>query len=200
MRDIVVLVFAYLLGAIPFSNLFARRLRGIDLRDEGTGTVSGTGLYRVAGFGPLALAGVLDVAKGALAVLVAGPGRPVLAALAGGMAVIGHNWSLFLRGAGGRGLSPSMGTLLVQAWFGVVVILAGLAAGRAREQSGLGSFVALLVVVPSLAVTGGRYDALAGACAVTPVLAKRVTGNEPTSDWSVRVHRLVYDNDGPSVA
>ena len=56
MRDIVVLVFAYLLGAIPFSNLFARRLRGIDLRDEGTGTVSGTGLYRVAGFGPLALA------------------------------------------------------------------------------------------------------------------------------------------------
>jgi acyl phosphate:glycerol-3-phosphate acyltransferase len=200
MRDIVVLVFAYLLGAVPFSNLFARRLRGVDLRDTGSGTVSGTGLYRVAGFGPLAVAGVLDVAKGAVAVLVAGPGRPALAALAGGMAVIGHNWSLFLRGAGGRGLAPSMGTLLVQAWVGVVVILAGLAAGRAREQSGLGSFVALLLVVPSLAVTGGRYDALAGACAVTPVLVKRVTGNEPTSDWSVRVHRLVYDNDGPSVA
>jgi len=200
MRDIAVLVFAYLLGAVPFSNLFARRLRGIDLRETGTGTVSGTGLYRVAGFGPLAVAGVLDVAKGAIAVLFAGPGRPVLAALAGGMAVIGHNWSLFLRGAGGRGLAPSMGTLLVQAWVGVVVILAGLAVGRAREESGLGSFVALVLVVPSLAVTGGRYDALAGACAVTPVLVKRVTGNEPTSDWSVRVHRLVYDNDGPPLA
>jgi glycerol-3-phosphate acyltransferase PlsY len=197
MQDVVALVFAYLLGAVPFSYLFARGLRGVDLRHSGTGTVSGTGLYRVAGFGPLAVAGVLDVAKGGVAVLIVGPGRPGLAALAGAAAVIGHNWSLFLRGAGGRGLSPSMGALLVQAWLGVVVILAGLAIGRARDQSGLGSFVALLLVVPSLAIAGGRYDALAGACAVTPVLVKRVTGNEPAPDWSVRVHRLVYDNDGP---
>src|SRR5436190_14384415 len=99
MRDFIVLVFAYLLGAVPFSYLFARRLRGVDLRHTGTGTVSGTGLYRVAGFGPLAVAGVLDVAKGAFAVLIAGPGRPGLAAAAGGAAVIGHNWSVFLRGA-----------------------------------------------------------------------------------------------------
>ena len=197
MRDIAVLLFAYVVGAVPFANVFARRLRGVDLRATGTGTVSGTGLYRVAGFGPLVVAGLLDVAKGVIAVLVAGPDRPVLAALAGGAVVIGRNWSLFMRGAGGRGLAPSMGALLVEAWLGVVLILAGLGLGRAREQSGLGSFVALVLVVPSLAITGGRYDALAGACAVTPVLVKRVTGNEPASDWSVRVHRLVYDNDGP---
>jgi glycerol-3-phosphate acyltransferase PlsY len=197
MRDTVVLLFAYLLGAVPFSNLFARRLRGVDLRESGTGTVSGTGLYRVAGFGPLVLSGLLDVGKGVLAVLVAGTSRPGLAAAAGGAVVIGHNWSIYLRGAGGRGLAPAMGALLVEAWLGVVVILGGLGMGRARRESGLGSFVALLLVVPVLAVTGGRYDALAGACAVTPVLVKRVRGNEPASDWGVRVHRLVYDNDGP---
>jgi acyl phosphate:glycerol-3-phosphate acyltransferase len=197
MRDVATLLFAYLLGAVPFSNLFARRLRGVDLRDCGTGTVSGTGLYRVAGFGPLAVSGLLDIAKGVVAVLVAGTSRPAFAALAGAAVVIGHNWSLFLRGAGGRGLAPAMGALLVEAWLGVVVILGGLALGRARGESGLGSFVALLAVVPVLAVTGGRYDALAGACAVTPVLVKRVRGNKPASDWSVRVHRLVYDNDGP---
>jgi glycerol-3-phosphate acyltransferase PlsY len=197
MRDAVVLLFAYLLGAVPFSNLFARRLRGVDLRESGTGTVSGTGLYRVAGFGPLVVSGLLDVGKGVLAVLVAGTSRPGLAAAAGGAVVIGHNWSIYLRGAGGRGLAPAMGALVVEAWLGVVVILGGLAVGRARGESGLGSFVALLLVVPVLAMTGGRYDALAGACAVTPVLVKRVRGNEPTSDWGVRVHRLVYDNDGP---
>jgi glycerol-3-phosphate acyltransferase PlsY len=197
MRDAVVLLFAYLLGAVPFSNLFARRLRGVDLRESGTGTVSGTGLYRVAGFGPLVVSGLLDVGKGVLAVLVAGTSRPGLAAAAGGAVVIGHNWSIYLRGAGGRGLAPAVGALVVEAWLGVVVILGGLAVGRARGESGLGSFVALLLVVPVLAMTGGRYDALAGACAVTPVLVKRVRGNEPTSDWGVRVHRLVYDNDGP---
>ena len=176
MRDVVVLVLAYLLGSVPFSNLFAVRLRGVDLRTTGTGTVSGTGLYRVAGFTPLALAGVLDVAKGVVAVLLAGPSRPIVGALAGTAVVIGHNWSLFLRGSGGRGL----------------------ALGRAREESGLGSFIALVSVVPVLAVTGGTEPALAGACVVTPILVKRVAGNEPASDWNVRVHRLVYDNDGPS--
>jgi glycerol-3-phosphate acyltransferase PlsY len=197
MRDVVVLVLAYLLGAVPFSNIFAVRLRGIDLRTTGSGTVSGTGLYRVAGFTPLALAGVLDVAKGVVAVLLAGPSRPLVGALAGTAVVIGHNWSLFLRGSGGRGLAPGMGALLVQAWLAVIVLLLGLAVGRAREESGLGSFIALVSVVPVLAVTGGTEPALAGACVVTPILVKRVAGNEPASDWNVRVHRLVYDNDGP---
>ncbi|HEV2368845.1 MAG TPA: glycerol-3-phosphate acyltransferase, partial [Acidimicrobiales bacterium] len=65
------LILAYLTGAVPFSNLFASRLAGVDLRKVGSGTVSGTGLYRVAGFRPLAVAGVLDVAKGSLVAIVA---------------------------------------------------------------------------------------------------------------------------------
>ena len=69
----------------------ARRVGRVDLRDVGTGTVSGTALYHVAGFGPLALAGVCDVAKGAVGPLLAGSDRPELAAVAGGVAVAGHN-------------------------------------------------------------------------------------------------------------
>ena len=46
-------------GSIPFSNIASRRTRGVDLREVGSGTVSGTALYRVAGFTPLAVAGVL---------------------------------------------------------------------------------------------------------------------------------------------
>jgi glycerol-3-phosphate acyltransferase PlsY len=53
----MVLASAYLAGSVPFSGLAARLVAGVDLRDHGTGTVSGTGLYEVAGFVPLALAG-----------------------------------------------------------------------------------------------------------------------------------------------
>src|SRR5215207_11681746 len=60
-----ILVLSFVAGAIPFSYVAGRRARGVDLRRVGTGTVSGTSLYRVAGFGPMAAAGILDVAKGA---------------------------------------------------------------------------------------------------------------------------------------
>ena len=54
---------AFLAGSIPFSNLAAQRLRGVDLRTTGSGTVSGTSLYRVAGFGPLAVVGCLEIGR-----------------------------------------------------------------------------------------------------------------------------------------
>src|SRR5207237_775868 len=128
---------------IPFSNIASRRTRGVDLREVGSGTVSGTALYRVAGFTPLAVAGVLDVSKGAVGPLLAGRRRPLLAAVAGGAAVVGHNWSPWLRGAGGRGIAPAFGSLLATAPTGVPVLAAGLVAGRLARRPGLGSFGAL---------------------------------------------------------
>src|SRR5581483_11583352 len=71
LKRLATLVLAYLAGAVPFSNVLAARVSGVDLREVGSGTVSGTGLYRVAGFLPLVVAGILDVAKGALVALVA---------------------------------------------------------------------------------------------------------------------------------
>jgi glycerol-3-phosphate acyltransferase PlsY len=195
-----VLGLAYLVGSIPFSNLLARRVRGVDLREVGTGTVSGTGLYRVAGFTPMAVAGSLDVAKGAVGPLFAGLDRPVLAALAGGAAVAGHDWSPFLAGAGGRGLSPAMGSLLVNGWPGVVVLAAGLAGGRLARRTSLGCFVSYLVLVPALAATRGRRGALAGVAVLLPILAKRLMGNPPLEGRDrarVLVNRLVHDQDEP---
>jgi glycerol-3-phosphate acyltransferase PlsY len=195
-----VLVAAYLAGSIPFSNVVSRRLRGVDLREVGSGTVSGSALYRVAGFVPLAVAGALDVGKGAVGPLLAGSSRPVLAALAGGAAVAGHNWSPFLRGAGGRGISPAMGALLVNGWPGVVVLGAGLAGGRLAHRTSLGCFVSYLALVPALAATRGRSAALAGGAVLLPMLVKRVVGNHPpTGDARVRIYlrRLVHDQDEP---
>jgi glycerol-3-phosphate acyltransferase PlsY len=194
---VVVLGAAWVAGSVPFSQIAARRTRGVDLRQVGTGTVSGTGLYRVAGFGPLAVAGVAEVAKGALGVLLAGPERPGLAALAGGMAVAGHNWSPFLRGAGGRGLSPSLGALLPRHWPGTVTLLAGMAGGRLARASAVGVLVADMALVPVLARTRGRPGAWAGAAVLAPMLAKRLTGNHRPADARAGIYlqRLVFDRD-----
>jgi acyl phosphate:glycerol-3-phosphate acyltransferase len=193
---VVATAVAFLVGAIPFSQIAARWRAGVDLRRVGSGTVSGTSLFRVAGFGPLAVAGVCDVAKGAAGVAVAGS-RPALAALCGGLAVAGHNWSPFLRGAGGRGISPAIGALLAQAWPGAVVLLAGLVLGRLVHETGLGSFLADAAVVPVTTLTHGPAGAFAGLCVVVPMLVKRALGNARPPDPSARayLHRLLYDQD-----
>jgi len=182
---------------VPCSNLAARWTRGVDLRTVGTGTVSGTSLYRVSGFPPLALAGIVDVAKGALGPALAGSGRPVLGAFAGGFAVAGHNWSPFLRGAGGRGIAPALGALLVQAWPGAVLLLLGLVIGKALGQTGLGGFVAEVALAPGLLLLDGRAAALAAVAVAVPMLVKRVMGNGRPRDPGVHVYvtRLLYDRE-----
>jgi glycerol-3-phosphate acyltransferase PlsY len=195
-----VLAAAFVAGSVPFSNIAARRQAGVDLRTVGSGTVSGTSLYRVAGFGPLAAAGVCDVAKGAVGPILAGRNRPVLAAVSGGLGVAGHNWSPFLRGSGGRGISPALGALGMTAWPGTLVVLGGMVLGRFVKATGLGTFIAQAALVPVLARTHGRRGALAGICVVLPMWTKRLAGNQRPVDPSVRTYarRLLYDSDEPA--
>jgi glycerol-3-phosphate acyltransferase PlsY len=196
MLEAGICLLSFLAGAVPFSNLVARRSRGVDLRETGTGTVSGTSLYRVAGFRALALAGICDVAKGALGPLLV-LDHPLLAAVAGGFAVAGHNWSPFLRGHGGRGVAPALGSLLVNAWPGAVLLLAVLVVTRTFRQTGLGGFLGEVALTPVLVVTNGTSGALAGGAIAAPMLVKRVVGNSRPRDPSVGayVRRLLFDHD-----
>lgn len=196
-----VIAIAYLVGSLPFSGWLAQRLRGVDLRGYGTGTVSGTGLYRVAGLGPLLVGGILDVAKGAVGPLLAGRDRPHLAAVAGGSAVAGHNWSVMLGGAGGRGISPMLGAMAINGPEGWPVILGTLAAGKALRATSLGAFVGYLALPGVLARTRGPNGLLSASCALLPMLIKRVTGNQPlpsTNRGRVALTRLVFDQDTPA--
>jgi glycerol-3-phosphate acyltransferase PlsY len=194
---VTVLGISFAAGSIPSSNIAARRRAFVDLRAVGTGTVSGSGLYRVAGFGPLAVTGIVDMAKATVGPLLAGPRRPVLAAAAGGAAIAGHNWSPFLRGAGGRGFAPSLGALGVQTPSGVPVMLGGLVAGRAIGQTGLGGFLAQCALGPVLARTHGRRGLLIASFVVAPMWAKRLAGNVPpeTPTFGTYARRLVFDTD-----
>lgn len=184
-------------GAIPFSNLMARWRSGVDLRSVGTGTVSGTGLSQVAGTGPMVVAGLFEVAKGAVGPAVAGRRHPLVAALAGAAAVVGHNWSPWLRGAGGRGISPAMGALLVTAPTGSIVLVAGLAVGKLAGETAIGSIVADAVLVPVSARAHGRAGRWAALGVLVPMLAKRLMGNAPPAQRRPLVYwyRLVYDRD-----
>lgn len=197
LSPVAVLALAYGAGGLPFSNLAATRLRGVDLRRVGSGTVSGTSLYRVAGFKPLAVAGCLDLAKGAVGAALAGPGRPGLQAGATAMALVGHNWSPLLQGAGGRGLAPALGATLVLAPEGAALLGLGLAGGRLLGETGAGCFWATLVLIPVVAATRGRSGVLTGIAVAAPLLAKRVAGNGRPSQPSLGVYlkRLVLDRD-----
>jgi glycerol-3-phosphate acyltransferase PlsY len=197
LRITAVLVGAYLLGAIPFSQMVARWTAGVDLRRTGTGTVSGTAVYKSAGFGPVAVAGILDILKGVAAVLPMAGTRPVVAAVAGGLAVVGHNWSVFLGGAGGRGIAPALGATIVLGPVGTVVLGLGLALGRIVGRTGLGSFASQALLIPVLAVVDGSQGFLLGSVLVVPMWVKRMTGNRLPGPPKVlnALHRLAFDHD-----
>jgi glycerol-3-phosphate acyltransferase PlsY len=194
---VLILVVSLLVGAIPFSGLAAWRLRRVDLRDYGSGTVSGSSLYRVAGFGPMAAAGILEVGKGALGPLLAGHHRPELAAVAGGLAVVGHNWSPFLRGAGGRGFSVSLGVLLVLGWPGAVLLLGMFIIGLILKHSGLATFLAMVALTPMLAALYGIHGVWTGLALTVPMFLKRLTGNRPAPAPKLAAYatRLLFDHD-----
>ena len=200
-RPAAIVAGSYLAGSLPWSQLAARH-RGVDLRSVGSGTVSGTALYHVAGFAPLAVTGSLDVAKGAFGPLAATAARPALSAFSAGAAVAGHNWSPFLRGAGGRGVAPALGGLLAAAPAGAAVLLGGLVAGRLSRQTGLGCFVAYVALVPIVRRVHGARASFVAAGVLAPLLAKRIAGNRQPPAWDRRtvVSRLMFDRDPGAVA
>jgi glycerol-3-phosphate acyltransferase PlsY len=200
MNGALVLVIALLAGAIPFSAIVAWGTKRVDLREYGNGTVSGTGLFKVAGAGPLVVAGILDVGKGALGPALAGHGRPELAALAGGMALVGHNWSPFLRGAGGRGFAPSLGALCVLGWPGAVLLLVALIIGTTVKRTGLMVFLAMLGLTPLLGGLYGVHGVWTGLALAVPMYAKRLAGNRPPEHRDARTYarRLLFDHDEPA--
>lgn len=198
LRPGTVVAVSYLTGSLPLTQIAARRLRGADLRTVGSGTVSGTNLYEVTGFGPLAAVGCLEIAKGAVGPLLAGRDRPMLRAAAAGAAVAGHNWSPFLRFAGGRGLSPAMGAALVVGPEGTAMLAAGLGIGRLAGETAVGCFAAILALPPGMAVRKGRDGLAAGLALAVPMLLKRIAGNgppPPSGPGSVYLWRLLLDRD-----
>lgn len=108
----------YLFGAIPFGFIFVKMVRGIDLRRVKSGRTGGTNAMRAAGPIVGGLTAVSDVLKGAAAIwlaralfggVVSAEWLPWIEIAVGVMAIVGHNWSVFLGWGGGAGTGPNVG-------------------------------------------------------------------------------------------
>jgi glycerol-3-phosphate acyltransferase PlsY len=145
----LLVVAAYVVGAIPFGLLVVRAVTGHDIRKEGSGNIGATNVFRTAG--PALGIGVLvlDLLKGLLPVLVARrlgvpPATLVFVGLA---AIAGHNWSLFLGGKGGKGIATSYGVLLaLSPMAGILAGLIWIAVVVATRYASLASLLGMLAV------------------------------------------------------
>lgn len=115
------LLISYLIGSMPTSYILGKALRGIDIRQFGSGNVGATNVYRVVGKLPSILVLIIDIAKGLICVtLIANlflrlgisiNSESYRLAL-GLAAVIGHDWTVFLKFKGGKGVATSSGVLI----------------------------------------------------------------------------------------
>jgi glycerol-3-phosphate acyltransferase PlsY len=162
---------AFWAGAIPFGVLIARR-RGVDIRAHGSGNIGATNVTRVLGARAGAIVLALDGLKGALptAAALAASSDPGVVALTGAAAILGHCFSPFLRGRGGKGVATASGVFLVIAPGLVGIALAVFVVVlRATRVPALGSLAASLAISAGLVARGGGPYAVL-ACATTALL------------------------------
>ncbi len=106
---------SYLSGSIPTAYLLGRGFKGIDIREHGSGNCGATNVFRVIGKGAGILALFLDTLKGLIPVFFTlrfFPGHLILAVVVGLAAILGHNWTCFLKFKGGKGVATSCGVFL----------------------------------------------------------------------------------------
>jgi glycerol-3-phosphate acyltransferase PlsY len=113
----------YLSGSLPFSIWVTRFVKGVDVRDAGSGHATTTNTIRQAGFGWGALVAVLDVAKGFLPTFLAikYSNNIWVIVLTAALAVAGHCWPVFAQFRGGMGIATFGGALLAANWFALVI-------------------------------------------------------------------------------
>ena len=200
---------AYLWGAIPSAYLVGRYLKGIDIRDYGSGNVGASNVGEHVGKWPALLLGTFDfLGKGTLPVLLAKQMDPSLAVQAGvGLAAIaGHNWSPYIRLTGGRGVATAGGVLLgLFMWQELLteVVLFWFIGRAIFRETGFWALISMLVL-PLLAYLYGRPEELIYMSFGIAVLlvVKRLTANweAPGGDFGPRrvlTYRLLWDRDVP---
>jgi len=206
MMEVGVILLAYLIGSIPMAYIVGRATKKIDIRHYGSGNVGASNIWFQVGKWAAIPLGAFDVlVKGAFPVYLAqelvGTG-PWIVMAAGLSTVIGHNWSLYLKLTGGRGITVVLGVLLILAWKELVALVVVALAGWLVFRSSalwVGIGVAL---IPAWSLGFGDPISITVLCAglVAIVAAKRILSNRGTVErktpWrSVFVQRLLYDRD-----
>jgi glycerol-3-phosphate acyltransferase PlsY len=125
-QTILLVIAGYLVGSIPAAYIIARWRRGIDMRKHGSGNVGAANTLTVVGKRWSIFVTIFDIGKGALMVWLAGlTGLGTAAQAAVGIAtIIGHDWPVFLRFQGGRGVFTTLGVItILSPWQGLMAFI-----------------------------------------------------------------------------
>lgn len=109
---IILSLLAYLIGSIPTGYIFGRVLKGVDIRTQGSGNVGATNVFRVVGKVPGVVVLIIDILKGLLVVTLFPANDNLFRIILGLIVIAGHNWTIFLKFKGGKGVATSAGVLI----------------------------------------------------------------------------------------
>ena len=206
---IPLIIGAYLLGSMPSAYLVAKWRRGIDIRQYGSGNVGAANVLAVVSKRWSIAVTIFDVGKGALMVWIAqllGLSAAQQATV-GIAAIIGHNWPVFLRFQGGRGIFTSLGVITVlEPWLGLIALVFPYLFAPIRQVSlGVGLVLIILPITSwfasqplgveePLAITLG-FIAILLIVFVRRLSAPRrpISASVPTRE--LIINRILYDRD-----
>jgi glycerol-3-phosphate acyltransferase PlsY len=176
---IIALVISYLAGAIPSAYIIVKLIKGIDIRQQGSGNVGFTNALRVIGWGPGLLVLLADIGKGIVAVMAisrlgmmqSNPLSEYMPVLCGFSAIVGHIWTVFLKFHGGKGVATSLGIFIG------LYPLAGL--------------ISLGVWLIAVAIT--RYVSLGSIllCITFCIISFATDGTKGVEIWSLRIMAII---------
>ena len=206
---ILLIIGGYFLGSIPVS-LLAARSRGIDLRKLGTHQVGSGNLWRTTSRRLAVFVGIFDFSKGIALMTIGGrlgldPGEQMIVGLA---VIIGHNWPVFLRFHGGRGIATAAGIIFfmpiindVTFWpavIALVVLLVGVVLYHSTPVAvliGVALQPVLFAAFQEPPAVTLAYFALLLIVIIKRLTAQPATEKRQTSIWRVLLNRLLYDRD-----
>jgi glycerol-3-phosphate acyltransferase PlsY len=169
----------FLLGSFPTGYLMGKTIKGIDIRQHGSGNPGATNVFRVVGKTAGAATLLIDALKGYLPVHAAlrmEPQNILFASWIGLAAIAGHNWSVFLAFKGGKGVATSAGVFLALAPLPTAIAAVFFLAGFfASGHASMGSMVAALALsVSTWFLSSSRFlAALAAFCAILVIFLHR---------------------------
>ena len=157
MHLVLAIILSYLLGSVPFGLLVTSWVRRVDVREHGSGNTGVTNVLRTAGLWPALVVLTLDVGKAVLVVTLSRwlSSDSILEVAAAISVLVGHNWSVFVKFGGGKGIATGVGALFALSPIaGLVALLVGLPLIVMSRYVSLGSIfgaMSALVSVPALA-------------------------------------------------